>query len=362
MFAQTVSEACGLDASVCEFIFDITGNETLADISEILSRPIKVLLILIAAWIINRVVHRSINKTVASWLDNRAEAAREIEAEKASGEPPRESTLRRARRLADQQQRGAQRATTLGALLRSTASIIVYSMAAMMALGEFGVSLGPLIASAGIVGVAVGFGAQSLVKDFLSGIFMLLEDQYGVGDIVDVGATSGVVEEVKLRTTQIRDVNGTLWHVPNGNIDRVANMSQEWARAVLDIEVAYDTDLGHAMTVIKAVADELWQENLSNATVTEEPEIWGVQSFGADAIAIRLVLKVEPGEQWATGREIRRRLKGAFDDAGIEIPFPQRTVWLHEVAGDPKAGAAATATAPSADFVPRAAAEGESGA
>ena len=172
--------------------------------------------------------------------------------------------------------------------------------------------------------MAVGFGAQSLVKDFLSGIFMLIEDQYGVGDIIDVGPTSGVVEEVKLRTTQVRDVSGTLWHIPNGEIARVANMSQEWARAVLDIEVAYDTDLGHAMAVIKAVADEVWTDNLAHATIIEEPEIWGVQSFGADAIAIRLVAKVEPGEQWATGREIRRRLKDAFDEAGIDIPFPQR--------------------------------------
>jgi len=130
---------------------------------------------------------------------------------------------------------------------------------------------------------------------------------------------------------------------------------------VLDVEVAYDTDLGYAMAVIKAVADEVWEDNLDNATIIEEPEIWGVQSFGADAIAVRLVTKVEPGEQWATGREIRRRLKIAFDDAGIEIPFPQRTVWLSEPQTEP-AHPGQVDVVDSGDFTPKAAAEGEAGA
>ena len=359
MLAQTVSDACGSDTgSVCSFVFDITGNSSLASLSEALSRPFKVVLILVAAWIINRMVARSIDRAVAKWLENRADAASRAKASRPDDGTFRETAWRSARKLAEQQERGSQRATTLGAVLRSIAAIVIYSIAAMMALAEFDINLGPLIASAGIVGVAVGFGAQSLVKDFLSGIFMLLEDQYGVGDVIDVGETTGVVEEVKLRTTQIRDVSGTLWHVPNGAIVRVANMSQEWARAVLDVEVAYDTDLGHAMTVIKAVADEVWEDNLAHATVLEEPEIWGVQSFGADAIAIRLVLKTEPGEQWATGREVRRRLKDAFDDAGIEIPFPQRTVWLHQTSteADPRA---TPEVVDSASFTPKAAAEGE---
>ena len=362
MLEQTVSDACGIDAgAVCSFVFDLTGNSTLSSVSEALTRPIKVILILIGAWIVNRIVMRSIDRAVSGWLENRAEATARAQAARDGNGSFRETAWRNARKVAEQQERGSQRATTLGALLRSVASIVIYSIAVMMSLGEFDINLGPLIAGAGIIGVAVGFGAQSLVKDFLSGIFMLLEDQYGVGDIIDVGDTSGVVEEVKLRTTQIRDVSGTLWHVPNGSISRVANMSQEWARAVLDVEVAYDTDLGHAMAVIKAVADEVWGDNLDNATIIEEPEIWGVQSFGADAIAIRLVAKVEPGEQWATGREIRRRLKIAFDDAGIEIPFPQRTVWLHEPQTEP-AHPGQVDVVDSGDFTPKAAAEGEAGA
>ena len=157
---------------------------------------------------------------------------------------------------------------------------------------------------------------------------MLLEDQYGVGDAVDVGDTVGVVEEVKLRTTQIRDLSGTLWHIPNGEIRRVANMSQDWGRVVLDIEVSYDTDIERATTVIKETADGVWLEQLPNATIIEEPGIAGVQSFGESAIAIRLMAKTEAGEQFATARELRGRIKEAFDRAGIEIPFPQRTVWV----------------------------------
>jgi small conductance mechanosensitive channel len=158
---------------------------------------------------------------------------------------------------------------------------------------------------------------------------MLVEDQYGVGDVIDVGDATGVVEEISLRTTRLRDVDGTVWFVPNGEIRRIGNKSQQWARAVLDVEVAYDTDIEVASEVIKRVADSVWHDELEHATVLEEPEIWGVQEFGASAIAIRLVLKVEPGEQWATAREVRKRLKAVFDTEGIEIPFPQRTVWMH---------------------------------
>jgi small conductance mechanosensitive channel len=228
-----------------------------------------------------------------------------------------------------------------------------------MALSEFDVNLGPLVASAGIVGVAFGFGAQSLVKDFLSGVFMLVEDQFGVGDIIDAGPAAGVVEVVSLRTTQLRDVNGTLWHIPNGEIVRVANKSQQWARVVLDVEVAYDTSIKHAMTVIKAVADEVWREAIPNATILEEPEIWGVEGFGASAIAIRLAVKVEPGEQFATAREIRRRLKEAFDQEGIEIPFPQRTVWMHTIPPEEEKVALVPSTTPGVEFEPKAAPEGE---
>ena len=333
ILAQTVNDACGVNPGmVCSLVFDLTGNTDAARISDLASRPVKAVLILLAAWIINRMVRRWLDGAVEGWLERRAVAAAKAREESAEASGPvdelREAAIRRARLVVEQSERSSQRTRTLGALLRSTASLVIYGLAVMMSLGEFDVNLGPLIAGAGIVGVAVGFGAQSLVKDFLSGVFMLLEDQYGVGDVIDAGDTVGVVEEVKLRTTQIRDINGTLWHIPNGEIRRVANMSQDWGQAVLDVEVAYDTDIRQAMAVIKEVADGMWREQLPNATIIAEPSIAGVQSFGESAIAIRLMAKTEPGEHFAAARELRGRLKEALDQAGIEIPFPQRTVWV----------------------------------
>ena len=152
-------------------------------------------------------------------------------------------------------------------------------------------------------------------------------------------------------------MHGTVWHVPNGEIRRVGNKSQQWARAVLDVEVAYDTDINHAATVIKQVADEVWAEQLETATVLEEPEIWGVERFGESAVAIRVVLKVEPGEQFATMREVRKRLKHAFEREGIEIPFPQRTVWMHRVPEEEEGSTAPTV--PVEEFRSGGAKEGE---
>ena len=346
LISQSLSNPCVDQGVVCSFIFDLTGSSDAARISDYLARPVKVVLILLAAWVINRLVRRWINRGVEGWLERRSTAG--VEAKQKSDEASgpvdglREVALKRARMLVEQQERGSQRTRTLGAILRSIASIVIYGMAVMMSLGEFDINLGPLIAGAGIVGVAIGFGAQTLVKDFLSGIFMLLEDQYGVGDAIDVGDTVGVVEEVQLRTTQVRDLSGTLWYIPNGSIRRVANMSQDWGRTVLDVEVSYDTDISMAKSVIKEVADGVWREQLPNATIIEEPQIAGIQGFGESAVVIRLMAKTEPGEQFAAARELRGRIKDAFDEAGIEIPFPQRTVW---VKSDQVAGAMGTGQA-----------------
>jgi small-conductance mechanosensitive channel len=202
-------------------------------------------------------------------------------------------------------------------------------VAVLTVLGEFGVNLGPLIAGAGIAGVALGFGAQSLVKDFLSGIFMLVEDQFGVGDIVDVGEASGLVEGVSLRTTRLRDVEGTVWHVPNGEIHRVGNKSQQWSRALLDVQVAFETDVDQATRVIKAAADEVWHSEEVGPSVLEEPEVWGVEGFGPTGIAIRLVVKTQPADQWKVLRELRSRIKVALDREGIGFGF-QRIPWSGE--------------------------------
>lgn len=337
LIAQSVADACGVDpGSVCGLVYDLTGSTEAGRIADLAARPVKVLLILALAWIINRIVRRWLDTLVEGWLSRRSEVAEAISGTiEADDDGPGlgEAALERARRIVDQQERSSQRTRTLGSVLRSISSVVIYGLAVMMALAEFDVNLGPLIAGAGIVGVAVGFGAQSLVRDFLSGVFMLLEDQYGVGDVVDVGDTAGVVEEVKLRTTQVRDINGTLWHIPNGQIARVANLTQDWGQAVIDVEVAYDTDISVAMAVIKEVADGLWREQLDSFTIIQEPAMLGVQAFGDSSIALRLMVRTEPGEQWGTARELRKRLKLALDEAEIEIPFPQRTIWVRSQPG-----------------------------
>jgi small-conductance mechanosensitive channel len=224
--------------------------------------------------------------------------------------------------------RSEQRIEALTSVLRSLITFVIYTVATFMILGELGINLGPLIAGAGILGVALGFGSQALVKDFLSGVFILVEDQFGVGDIVDLdGTTSGVVDAVSLRTTRLRAVDGTLWHVPNGEIRRVGNKSQHWSRALIDIEVAYDTDLDHAEAVIARVAEEVAS---GDPDVIEPPEVWGVEQLGANGIVLRLVVKTRPSEQFRVSRDLRRRIKEAFDAEGIEIPFPQQTVWHRE--------------------------------
>ena len=328
----TANDVCNGGADfICDWVYDLTGNETLAEaFGWIVERPLKVVLILLVAYLLNRIVRRAIVRAEERMIADRERKLLERQAEEVEDGRFEDQELRarqKGQELIIATEQAKQRARTIGSIMRSAATVSILTFAILMSLGEFDINLGPLIAGAGIAGIALGFGAQSIVQDFLAGFFMLIEDQYAVGDIIDVGEASGVVEGIGLRTTRLRDVNGTLWHVPNGQIQRVANKSQQWARAVLDIEVAYDTDIEKASSVIKAAADEVWHEHIPNATIIEEPEIWGVEMFGESSIAIRLVCKVEPGEQWMTSRIVRRRVKDAFDREGIEIPFPQRVIW-----------------------------------
>lgn len=313
---------------MCEWLFDATGNEVVAgSVDWVIGRPLTALIILIVAFVLRRMAHRAIDRFVARAV---AESAEEDVRDPAKGGAA--VIAHQAKRMLREpvrNERAAQRAMTLGAVLRSFATVVILTIAGLLVLAEFSIDLAPLIAGAGIAGVALGFGAQSVVRDVLSGMFMLLEDQFGVGDVIDVDIANGVVEGVGFRTTRLRDVEGTLWHVPNGEIRRVGNMSQLWARTILDVEVAYDTDLDLAAGVIKTVADELYDEQPESARVLEPPEVWGVENLGPDSVAIRLALKTEPSAQWTAARLLRRRLKAAFDEHGIEIPFPQRTVWLH---------------------------------
>ncbi len=322
---------------VCRNVFRWTESETLARLGDWLAtRPLKIVLILLSAFVINRLVRRIIRKFIDSLSGEEVQAA---------GRRLRKLTPRALQSTTGQSSiRSAARAQTIGLVLKSAASFVVYSIAVLMAMSEVGLNLAPLIAGAGVVGVALGFGAQSLVRDFLSGLFMLAEDQYGVGDVVDVGEATGVVEAVNLRLTRLRSVDGTVWHVPNGEIRRVGNMSQQWARALLDIEVAYDTDLDRALEVVKEVADELWADDIWKTDIVEEPEVWGVQTLGASGITIRLVIKTQPGQQWVVTRELNKRMKARFDAEGIEIPFPQQVMWMRRDGGSSRETAAGDAS------------------
>jgi len=311
-------ESCGQEpALLCREILERTENRTLAEIADtVLGTPLTITLIVIAAFVANRLVGRVINRALRSLssgvVRERVSAVRR-RTPGALLETPAPSL------------RAEQRMSALTSILRSVAGFVIAMFACFLILSEVGIEIAPLLAGAGVIGVALGFGSQSLVKDFLSGMFILVEDQFGVGDIVDLdGETSGTVEAVSLRTVRLRSVDGTVWHVPNGSIGRVGNKSQHWSRALLDVEVSYDTDIEHAKEVIKRIADAVWQER---DDVVEEPEVWGVERLTANAVVIRLVVKTLPSDQYDISRELRQRLKEEFDREGIEIPFPQQMVW-----------------------------------
>jgi moderate conductance mechanosensitive channel len=283
-----------------------------------------VVLVLLAAVLLSRLARRLLHRVVRNTA---AESRRTLAA--ITRRAPAISAVLDPEEQAAREARQHQRTETIAAVLGSVAAVTIYLIAVAIALSRLGVDVGPLVAGAGVVGVALGFGAQSLVKDFLSGIFMILEDQFGVGDVVDVGEATGTVEAITLRVTRLRDVEGTVWHVPNGEIRRVGNQSQLWSRSLLDIGVAYGTDLDHASAVITRVAEELAADDAWAEAVLEPPELWGVERFGPDEVVLRLVIKTQPAKQWALNREFRRRIKAAFDAEGIEIPFPQRTGRVH---------------------------------
>ncbi|MGZ4603822.1 MAG: mechanosensitive ion channel family protein, partial [Kineosporiaceae bacterium] len=213
--------------------------------------------------------------------------------------------------------RREQRARTMASILKSLGTATIGVIAALMILDTLGIPTGPLLASAGIVGIAVGFGAQALVRDVISGAFMLVEDQYGVGDVVDLGDASGVVEAVGLRVTRVRDVDGTVWYIRNGQIVRVGNRSQGWARAVLDVAIAYGEDIARAENLLMEVATGLREDERFGPLVLEEPQVWGIESMTADGVVLRLVVKTRPLEQWTVTRELRRRIKERFDAEGV---------------------------------------------
>lgn len=303
----------------------------------LIHRPVDIAIYVVLALAVRYLLHRAIDRLVQgakrtepaersrhqwwAFLRRDRDLVQDERSEEAERRPSALRTLRgRAQdpvRDARRRKRRAQRAQTLGSVLKSAVSFLVLVWVTLQSLAILGVNVAPFIASAGIVGVALGFGAQNLVRDFITGIFMLFEDQYGVGDVVDVGDAVGTVESVGLRITTVRDLHGTLWYVRNGGIARVGNFSQDYAVAFLQVPVAYSADVDLACRVALETAQEAVEGDTLRHQVIGAPEMLGVDGITADAISLRLTVAVRANAQWAVERELRRRILVAFDENGI---------------------------------------------
>jgi small-conductance mechanosensitive channel len=332
-----LSNPCDDDESLCNWVYGQTDSHKAANLADwLIGLPLAILGLVGLGLVIRFVFHRLVDRLV-SQAEGGALPAKVSRFSRRGRRPTEQTHTQEMRDLAAATRR-VQRAKTMGDLLKSVITGVLVAVFGTMILSQVGVNIAPIIASAGILGIALGFGAQSLVKDFLSGVFMIFEDQFGVGDVVDVGAAIGTIEAVSLRVTRLRDLDGTVWYVPNGEILRVGNKSQNWSRAVVDIGVGYDEDLTRAKRVLAEVAQDLWEDDDYRSVIIEEPEVTGVEALAPDAITLRVLVKTAPMEQWAVARELRQRIKARFDHEDIEMPFPQRVVWHRD--GRPHPGPA----------------------
>lgn len=266
---------------------------------------IRILIILFLAWVAIFVLKKLLHR-----LEHRL-----LRQSKISGEPPSETE---------------KRMETITRLLRQAALIVLWVVIILTILKEIGVNIGPILASAGIVGLAVGFGAQNLVRDFISGFFFILENQVRVGDVAIVNGTGGLVEEVNFRTIVLRDLGGVVHVFPNGTVTTLSNLTNDWSAYVFDIGVAYKENTDKVIEIMTRVGSEMKQDTLLGPFMLEEPEIFGVDKFDNSAVIIKGRIKTKPIRQWQVGREYLRRIKLAFDSAGIEIPFPHQTLYFGE--------------------------------
>jgi len=319
--------------TLCRWVYDRTDqNETLANLTSwFVDKPAQITLVVVIALVLTRLARRWVRRLVTRILTPQIDASERLG--KIGIELPQSFTP-------TPDPRRESRAASASVVLTSTTIVTIWVIALLTILGIIGVQLAPLLAGAGVAGVALGFGAQSLVKDCIAGLFMLIEDQYGIGDIVDLGEASGVVEEVSLRTTVLRGIDGTVWHVPNGVVQRVGNRSQLWSVALIDIEVAYDTDLERARQLLERAANDVCERDDIAPRIVEPPAVLGVEALGASGVTLRLIVKVQPGTQWDLQRALREHIKQVFDEEAIEIPFPQRTVWMRAGTGSQEPPAA----------------------
>ena len=268
----------------------------------VIAIAVTLVVMLLVRWLVRRLINRVVRGFTAAASSKRFARARASREREETAQLVIERTSARAR--------------TLGQLLKSVTTFVVVGVAVVVVLGLLGVNIGPIVASAGIAGIAIGFGAQSLIRDFLTGVFMIFEDQYGVGDVVDTGQATGTVEDVGLRVTKLRDDNGVIWYVPNGSITRVGNKSQGWAVADVQVPVPPTSDLDEVQTVLRDTAQALAADTHWNPDILDEPPIVSVESITPDAVQVRVRLHTKATRQGAVTRELRVRVKQALDAAG----------------------------------------------
>jgi small-conductance mechanosensitive channel len=303
-----VSETCKTDA-LCTWVLDQTNLQWLANSSYVLVvKPLRILLIVLVAILVRWLLRRAIQRLTASTTRASMPALLKPLRERADKNEAADNTFIPERRR--------QRAEAIGSVLSSLVTAVVFTIATLLVLGELGFNLAPLLASAGIIGVAVGFGAQSLVKDLIAGLFMLLEDQYGIGDSVDLGDAVGIVETVGLRVTTVRDMRGVLWYVRNGEIIRVGNKSQGWAMVVIDVPIGF-VNSEEATAVLRAAALAMAEEPEHSTEFLEPPEVIGVEQLTVDGAVIRTMAKTTTDGRVAVQRELRSRLTEALETSGI---------------------------------------------
>ena len=302
-------EACGTRPSwFCEATWNLTHSRVLAGaIDWFVTRPLAALVILLIAHLLNRSLRRAATALITKVTVPPAIAVGALEFVGAT--PTNDS-------------RADMRATTLSAVARATVSAFIWSIATLMVLGLFKINLGPLLAGAGIAGIAVGLGAQSLVRDCIAGFFILLEDQCGVGDEIDTGVVSGTVEALTLRLTQVRGADGTLWSLANGTIARIGNKNRNWSRGTVDILVGHDADLDHAIELCHSAAIEACTAPSVAEVILDQPTILGVERIEASGTVVRIAVRTQPGKQGPVLREIRLAVKRTLDTEGISFQPP----------------------------------------
>ena len=304
--ANSLDRACNSRPGIaCQLVWDVTHSQHLATLTRIYLAGPAQLILRIAFVVVLALIARALARRLIDRVTNRVTLGKD-----ASGE--------RSRLLGGE--RRQQRANALGSVMGNAASVTVFAIASFIVLGDMGLNLAPILASAGVLGIAIGFGAQNLVQDFLAGIFMLLEDQYGVGDVINVRNITGTVEAVSLRITRVRDVNGVVWHIRNGTIGKSGNESHGWARAVVDFPVPYELDTAEVRALMESTAVDMWRDPAWEEVITAQPEVWGVQEVTGDSVTIRVIARTAPLRQWEVGRELRERLKVAV--AGLSTGAP----------------------------------------